>query len=182
MKNSSLVILFIVFLFSFNAKAQQFNPNVSGAAFADLYLGNGEVTKEQYDDFWNGVGVKSRQEKEIVVTSMRNNFLLIQEHQIEVWACAQKAWESRKVPKCSNLEKKFKLLSASMNKSGQKDSITKIKDSSKSIIKTAATRGIYKLDGGAEMRMSLELIKNTRSNLGKLFSRFDKVLRMDYNS
>lgn len=174
------IFLLIILLFSTNASASQSDRAMANAAMNDLNIENTKVTKAQYDDFWKKAGVKNRQEKEQVILLMKSNFLSIQDYQREVWKCAEQAWNSKKNSKCQGAEAKLKLLQEGFKKNNQGDAMTKFKESSDEIIKAAANHGKYTPADGKEAQMSLELTKTTRSNLDKIFSKFEQILKVDY--
>ncbi len=174
------IFLLIILLFSTNALAKESDQAMANAAMNDLNIENSRITKAQYDDFWNKAGAKNRKEKEQTILLMKDNFLSIQDYQREVWKCAEQAWNSKKISKCNGSEAKLKLLQANFKKNNQEDAMMKFKESSEAIIKAAANRGKYTPTGGKEVQMSLELIKTTRNNLDKIFSKFEQILKVDY--
>ena len=113
---------------------------------------------------------------------MRENFLLMQDYHREVWRCAEVAWNMRKVPPCNVLKDKRKRLEGHLGKfgAGEKESLDKLIHSSKTIINAAANRSSFSFEGLPKTQMSLRLIKSTEKNLSNFFSRFDQILRVDY--
>lgn len=152
----------------------------TGSAVAALYAGTGKITKEEYDAFWDKVGVKNHEEKEQVIGFMKSNFLLIQDYQREVWNCARQAWDARTVPACNKMREKLHQVQTNFKKIGQEESLTRLTRSSDSIINAAATRGIFTMSSGQEGQMSLELIESTTASLDALFSRFEQILKVEY--
>lgn len=180
MKKFLSILICISCLFSTNAFANSSLSSSAGSAVAGLYAGTGKISKEQYDAFWDKVGVKSRSEKEQVIGFMRDNFLLIQDYQIQVWKCAEQAWTARKVPTCNKMRTKLGQVQANFKKVGQEDSLTRLTRSSDSVINAAATHGKFTMSNGHEGQMSLELIQSTGASLDALFSRFEQVLKVEY--
>ena len=78
------LIIILFFLSNSNAFAQykellKSNQNALGMqnALQELMLKQGNVTRQDYDNFWNKLGINSRQEKEMTINSIKKNFKLL---------------------------------------------------------------------------------------------------------
>ena len=60
-------------------------------ALQELMLKQGEITREDYNNFWSKVNANSFQEKQRLISLIRKNFILIQEYNREMWNCAESA-------------------------------------------------------------------------------------------
>ncbi|MBU6338526.1 MAG: hypothetical protein KGQ36_00920 [Rickettsiales bacterium] len=168
------------FILADNVFANQPDQASVNQALANLLSAEGKVTKAQYDEFWQQVGVKNNKDKEQVIFFMKDNFLLMQDYQKETWQCAEDSWKAGKVTECSNMKKKLDLLQASFKKIGQESAITQVKEASDYIVKAAAKHGQLELPGAPKTQMSLELIQKTKANLNKIFEKFSAILRVNY--
>lgn len=178
MKRFLFVIFYsLAFLFTSQASAQM-GPDAA-SAMANLYSSEGDVTKAQYDIFWKETGVENRAEKKKIIDFMRSNFLFVQSYQKEVWVCAEIFWIARGVAKCDKLEQELGALKIKLKEIGQEDSLVKLTESSDLIINAAAVHGTVSVEG-KEIQMSLQMIRDTLSNLEKIYSKFEQILKMDY--
>lgn len=177
-------LLFLCFLFLSQVALAQNQENLLnneniGSAIGKLYAKNGEITKEDYDGFWNEVGVTDKAGKEKIINFIKNDLLLMQDYQKATWQCAEQAWNTQKVPACPNLHKKYNLIQSKFDKKKAQNQLTDIKKFSDNIIAAAAKRSSLKTENG-EMPLSLDMIKMTKENMDKIFARFEAILKTDY--
>lgn len=173
-------VVFCFFIFTSKVFANQPDQVAVSQALASLYSSEGKVTKEQYNEFWQKVGVKNRQEKEKVVSFMKDNFLSVQDYQRETWKCAEESWKAKKILQCVNMKNKLDIVQNSFKKLGQESSLDQIKEASNSVLKAAASHGEIEFPNSQKVQISLELIQKTRANLDKIFEKFNVILRVEY--
>lgn len=184
MKIRKLIFCFALFFTfskaSFAADNVDVNYDNIGKAISGLYSKTGEVTKEDYENFWNEIGAKDLSAKEKIITFVKNNILPMQDYQRATWKCAGLAWNSQKTPQCPDLQKKYDILAVSFKKNNQENQLKTITEFSQNIIESAAKRGSLKSEGGIEIPLSLEMIQMMNKNLNGIFSRFEAVLKTSY--
>jgi hypothetical protein len=179
MKKSSLLFV-IFFLFSSTVFAQNFGAN-SGTIIQKIATGNGPLTRAEYDEFWQAIGITNRTDKQRMVTSMRAGFLLTQEYQKEVWICIEQSWISRSPSKCEKAQKKMNAMKASLNED-QKIAVNSLEESSNRMIQAAARREDFRISSdAAPIKLSVENARLIRQNLEKMLVRLEAALRVDFN-
>ncbi|MBM5782472.1 MAG: hypothetical protein FJ368_03515 [Pelagibacterales bacterium] len=175
----SFVLLFFI-SFSKISFAQELNYDSVGKAVAGLYAKTGNVTKEEYDAFWNEIGAKNNSDKQKIINFVKDNLLPMQEYQRETWKCAETSWNAQKVLQCPDLQKKYILIEASFKKNKQENQLKNIKEFSAQVLQSAAKRSSIKPEGGNEIPLSLEMIQMMTKNLDGIFARFSQVLKTSY--
>ena len=176
-------IIFCLSLMVQNALAQsQVDQGANiGVLIAEVTLGNGPVTKREYDKFWTGIGANNPEDKQRIIMLLRVNFMAMQDYQREVWKCAEKAWNSRVVPKCEQSKVKLAQMKAAIQKSSPVSVLEVMEKNSTNLLEAAAKRGVFKSVNVAEgEQLSLELIQETKRNIDSMLSRFQQVLRINY--
>lgn len=175
-------LLFLVLILTAQSFAAQ-----GGTSPADVTLviqeiasGSGPITKVEYDKFWQQMGITSREAKEVVIDNMRQNFLMTQEYQKEIWSCAEQAWISRVVPKCERAAAKISGLKMVMKQNGQEGALSPIEQNSKNLLEAAAKRQPMKGASGVEVPLSLESIRAGKLATDTMLSRFERVLRVQF--
>ncbi len=172
-----------IFCIAFSTKSfadNAVNYDSVGKAVSALYSKTGNVTKEDYDNFWNEIGPKSNADKERIINFMKDNLLLMQEYQRETWKCAENSWNAQKVSNCPDLQKKYSLIEASFKKNKQENQLKNIREFSNQVIQAAVERRPIKQEGGNEIPLSLEMIQMMTKNLDNVFARFGVVLKTSY--
>lgn len=172
----------ILFLFSFLFSTNVFAQDV-GSIIKAITMGEGPLTKQEYDAFWAGLSATDAVARSQVIRVLKGKLVLTQEYQREIWICAEQAWNRRSVPRCEKARNKFSYLRTEMMKEGKSaiSSIKPMEEYSDSILKAAATRGTIKNETtGEDVPLTLEKIKNTRDGLDKMLSRFSQVLRPNF--
>ncbi len=178
MKKFSL--LFAIFLF-FSPKifAQNLTTN-PGIIIQQIAAGTGALSKAEYDQFWQTLGISSRADKERMIGLLRSGFLLMQEYQKEIWSCVETSWISRATVRCDRARQKFNLMNATMNEE-QKLALKKMDENSQRMILAAAKREDFEISKDAvPLKFSIENIKAIRGNLEKMLKRITQVLRVEY--
>lgn len=169
-----------VFLFCCSANAQQITGDTT-AAIQNIVMGTGQVTKAEYDAFWNALGVKTEVEKAKAINSMKDNFITMQSYQKEMWNCAERSWVSRKKESCQtakNIIAKMK----SKNIKQQQEMISNLEKTMDNLLEAAAKRGAYSLDGTNQITLTLEFIRSTKTSVTKMLERFEQVLTVKYKA
>ncbi len=182
------LIIITFFLTSSSAFAQykemlKNNQNAIGMqnALQELLMKQGEITRQDYDNFWNKIGINSRQEKERAIASIKKNFVLIQEYNREMWNCAETAWYSSKVPPCPKAQEKLSLLKKDAKMTEQFELFKIIEENFTNIIYASANKGDIKGKDGVNFgKISLEIIKTSRDNIEKILNRFNKILVTEF--
>ena len=183
MKNFLSAICFLgIFLTSSLALAQQqVNQAVLNKAISDIIGGEGRVSKEQYDGFWKEVGVDGdKASKKKVIASVRDNFLLVQGYQQEIWKCAESAWVFKKPSPCNGAKTKLAKIKAEFKKVGQGSAFDPIEKNSEEILSAAAKRSATFKAGPAEVPLSLGFIQKTRKSMERVFARVNQLFREEY--
>jgi len=176
MKKFSLLFTLLFFVCA-DVFAQQ---NVA-VVIQKITNGKGQVTKAEYDEFWQSIGVTKRADKAKMIDSMRSGFLLTQEYQKEIWVCVEQSWNSRIAVKCEKAQKKMDVMKAAMNKD-QIEVIEKMDQNSKRMIQSASKHEDFKIaEGAAPLKLDVQNIRVIRENLERMLKRLEQVLRADYN-
>lgn len=182
------LIIILFFLSNSNAFAQykellKSNQNALGMqnALQELMLKQGNVTRQDYDNFWNKLGINSRQEKEMTINSIKKNFLLIQEYNREMWSCAQTAWYTSKIPDCPKAQERLTTLKKNSKMKEQAELFKIIEENFDNILKASANKTEIKGKNGANYgKISLEIIISSKDNIDKILNRFNQVLVTDF--
>lgn len=154
--------------------------NINGV-IQEIALGNGPITKAEYDKFWKELGMTKPEEKQVVIAAMRKNLMMSQEYQKEIWKCAEQAWLSRAVPKCPAAKAKFDLMKAEMQKVNQEEALKTIQENSDNLLKSAAAHTSVKgSKTSPSLPLNLETIQATEKSMDRMLSRFEQVLRVQY--
>lgn len=173
-------LLFVIFcFFAADVLAQNFAANPT-AVIQQIALGNGPVTKEEYDKFWQTVGVTSKADRQKMIQSMRAGFLLAQEYQKEVWTCIEKSWTTRIAAKCEKADQKLAVMKAAMNNE-QVDVVKKMDETSRRMMQAAAKHEDFKIsDSATPLKLDLQNIRLIKQNLERMLDRLNQVLRAEY--
>jgi len=145
-----------------------------------IVMGKGPVTKEEYDGFWNGFGIKNESEKKRIIDAMRDNFVTMQQYQQEVWSCAETAWVSRQVPQCKNAKNLIAKIKNKQSKS-QGKMIQAMEKNTDNLLRASANRTEFKPEGAlVGLPLTIENIRSTKININAILQRFEQVLRVRY--
>jgi|APGre2960657423_1045063.scaffolds.fasta_scaffold05540_2 membrane peptidoglycan carboxypeptidase len=150
-------------------------------ALQELMLKQGEITREDYNNFWSKVNANSFQEKQRLISLIRKNFILIQEYNREMWNCAESAWYSSKINTCTKAQEILTGLKKDAKMKEQLDLFNTIEENLNNVIKAAANKNEIKgKDGTSLGKITIEAIKNSRNNIDKILARFDRILSVEY--
>lgn len=183
--------IFLTFLFLFSASnsfsqtaktpANASNPSAIVAIIQQIATGQGKITKAEYDNFWQQLGITTRAEKSIVIKDMRSNFLLMQNYQKEIWKCAEQSWKVRKVAKCPAADARLAQVKVEMKKINQEHVLKDIEKNSNNLLQSAAKReSVRNTNNNVDFSLSLETIKATEERMERMLKRFETVLREEY--
>lgn len=188
MKILKFLIITICLSFSFNAFGQYqalVSQNQQALAMQnalqEVMLKQGNLTKKDYDDFWNKVGATTPQEKNKAIGSIKKSFLAIQEYNREMWICAEKAWMSSKIEPCAKAEEKIQLLKKDAKMKEQLQLIAIVEENFQKIIKSSANKtDMISKDGTNMGKLTLESIRFSRDNTQKTLDRFNQLLAVEF--
>jgi len=170
----------LFFTILFFCGADVFAQTNVATVIQQIATGKGEVTKAEYERFWQSIGVTSRAEKAKMVESMRSGFLLTQEYQKEVWVCVERAWNTRSAVKCEKAQKKMEAMKKEMNKD-QISVVENLNQNSQRMIQAAAKHEDFQIASGATpIKLNVENIRAIRESLERMLKRLEQVLRVDY--
>lgn len=176
-----LRIIFLIFLSSAAYAEQGTEQLALNSVIQEIVTGSGPITKVQYDKFWQQLGVTKPDQRAQMIEMMKSRFVLAQEYQREIWACAEQAWNSRAIPQCIGAQNKLNLLREEMKKTESESMLKPMTDYSDNLIKAAATRGaIQNPNGGGQIPVTLEMIQSTKKGLDNMLSRFAQVLKINF--
>lgn len=147
----------------------------------DIMLKQGKVTRADYDKFWEKTGVSSKADKERVIASAKNNFVLIQEYTKEIWICAEKAWTSSKnlpCTKASQIMEKLKKLSPMPE---QEELYKLIEKNYADILNSAANKTpLQTANTTTTTSLTLESIRTYRKSIEDSLEKMNKVLSVEF--
>ncbi len=147
----------------------------------EILIKNGEITREDYNNFWNKVGANSPNEKEQYITSFKKNFLVIQEYNREMWNCAEKNWLASKTLPCPKAKEKIENMKKNMVMKEQLAMFSTIEEGFNSILKASANKtDIVSKDGINIGKISLETIRKSRDDSDKFLKKFNRILTMNF--
>jgi len=174
-------IIFVIFLAN-SANAQQAPDQLAlNSVVQEIVTGTAPITKAQYDKFWEQLGATKADQRAQTIEVMKQRFVLAQEYQREIWACAEQAWNSRAIPQCVGAQNKLNLLREEMKKTDSESMLKPMTDYSDNLIKAAATRGaIQGPNGVGQAPVTLEMIQSTKKGLDQMLNRFAQVLKINY--
>ena len=191
-KNNFLILILALFTLSIKfcyAQKQSYNPpktldqqnsGIQGA-LQEIMLKQTKITRKDYDNFWQKVGINSPQEKEMAIASIKKNFITMQEYNREIWNCAEQAWYKSQVIKCSKADaimNKFKEDNAMKD---QGDLIKLIESSYQNIITAAATKQELTGKDGTKMgKLDLATIQASRKTVDDSLKKFDRILAVNF--
>ena len=95
-------LVFLSLFFSQNAFAQYYvDDGVMNTEVNDLLAKSGEVSKSDYDSFWNIMGIDDKNRDLAAISRIKDSVLLKYQYKKEVLVCVEKSWSSKKVSNCS---------------------------------------------------------------------------------
>jgi hypothetical protein len=173
-----LTKIFLVFFLLFGVGSNALAD--SSAVIQKIIGGKGAITRGEYDDFWNGLGVANDEQKASVIAVMKGDFVAMQKYHGEVWGCAEKAWIEQKMPKCQKAKDIIAEL-RSTRPEGEDQMSLSLEEGMKNLLTAAANRGEYKMSiSPTGVGLSLERIRAAKAGIVRVLARFGQVLRMKY--
>ncbi len=173
-------LVFLSLFFSQNAFAQYyFDDGVMNTAVNDLLAKSGEVSKSDYDSFWNIMGIDDKNRDLAAISRIKDSVLLKYQYKKEVLSCVEKSWSSKKVSNCSNANNSLGLFRAAKMRARDSSAVSAIENETKSLLEDAA-RGKIKDGNGVEIDLTAEVIKTKKAEIDNAISRLNRVLRMSY--
>ena len=178
------IIFFAIVVFGFFSNfsfADNYNVEAElkvKEAFQIIVNGTGDLTNEEYREFWRLMPYKNESERQELIKFLKENYVDMMLYQREVWACADKAWQTQKVIKCdlaiayeNNMNMLFrrKGLDISHLKKGQSHS--------RQLWKAASERTSFKSNDGRIVDLSYEMITQVRASLENTFKRYSQALK-----
>jgi hypothetical protein len=181
--NKEIVSLALAIFVFFSTGSYAANYNLEAElkvkeAFKIVVNGTGDLTSNEYSEFWKLMPYKNESERQELIKFLKENYVDIMLYQAEVWACADKAWETQKVIKCDlaiayennmNMIFRRKGLDISQLKKGQSHS--------RQLWKAASERTGFKSNDGQVVDLSHEMIIQVRASLENTFKRYSQALK-----
>ncbi len=174
------ILTLILVVFSTNLFAQQLDQKSINSVVQEIVMGEGPVTKAEYEKFWQPFGANNAQQRAQFINIMRQRFVLTQEYQREVWLCAEKAWNLKAVPPCTKAQNKLSVLKNEVG-ADYASAISPLEDYSTNLLKAAAAhKAIQNPNGQGQVEVNLAMIKSTREGLDRMLSRLSQVMRPEF--
>jgi hypothetical protein len=120
-----------------------FAENVSNK-LAMIISKEGPITIKDYNEFWNATGIKSRDQKALLISNLRADFVNIHEFNNALWDCAERSWIANRPVNCNDLKSKFNVIKNAISKyENEKNNIENMEKNFQAIIKSAELRGKF---------------------------------------
>ena len=196
MKNILYTII-LSFLFSFSVFAEEIDSeslqeidseslqeiyNSMRYSWTTLMNGEGEVTENDYNDFWKTIPISTIEQKKYHIYFMNAIFGDAMRYQRMVWNCVKEANISKKVPDCNDAFELYEEIQINSEKLGAKKTIQHAKENTKRLFVAAATgEPMVSSQGESGILINKEIIEETLKALDYKFNRIKKVLRLHWN-
>lgn len=175
-------IIIITFLICPKAYSQSQIANNVSQEITKIMLSQEKITKNDYNNFWNKTGVKSKEEKLNLILNLKNSFLIIQEYNKAVWECAENSWLANKEIECKDLQKIAQNIKKIFYSSIEIEKFKEMEKGFNDMIKTSAKRGKNVDLGGSKIfqEVSLESIQEIRKKTNKILERTNMILQPEF--
>lgn len=174
-----IIYIFIFVIFSIQSFAQNSEietGNMSLDVLTEIASGKGEITLEEYEKFWNKLGITKPEDKMIAIKSIKNNLLPVNEFTYLMIGCAEQAWISQKVVSCNSAREKLKII---MQTPGLKEAenVKNLESQMNRLIEGSARRDVKSKEYLGYKTLSLEELRSLKERSKTMFARINSVLR-----
>jgi hypothetical protein len=179
---SNFLILNLFLLFFLNLAHAQNNQYADIVANKLMKIATSDkpITKNDYDDFWNSTGIKSRDQKISLIAKLKDNYGIIQQYNNILWQCSERSWIDAKIIDCQKINSNYQNIRNQLFKLLGDEEFKKIDDNFNNIINISAKRGGKISNTSSDQPITLDKIQYAKKLSQLMLERVEKILQIDY--